>query len=256
MTEAGTESSLDLDVPHARDEIRKSAEHIKRLPRRDMADVRKYVAEVIGTFTFVFVGTGAIVIDSMTAGGVTHVGISLAFGLAVTCMVYALGDVSGAHLNPAVTAGFCLSGRLAWRLFPGYIISQFAGAILASTAILLLFGNRVSLGATLPSGSVWQSFALESILTGILVFVVLCVTTGTTRIGTMTGIAIGGTIALEGLFASPISGASMNPARSLGPALVSGDVHALWVYLVAPLLGSALAVPLWRLTREGISQAP
>jgi aquaporin Z len=168
-------------------------------------------------------------------------------------MVYAVGDVSGAHLNPAVSAGVFLSGRLPWRLTPGYIVSQITGAILASMTVRLLFGNRVSLGATLPSGSVWQSFALESILTGILVFVVLCVTTGQKKIPIMAGIAIGGTIALEGLFASPISGASMNPARSLGPALVSGDMHSVWVYLLAPFVGSALAVPLWRFTREGVN---
>jgi aquaporin Z len=164
-------------------------------------------------------------------------------------MIYALGDVSGAHLNPAVTIGFFLSRRLPTRRVLPYVISQLAGAFVASFTLLALFGNHASLGATLPAGSAWQSFGLETVLTGILMFVILCVSTGPKEVGTMAGIAVGGIIALEALFAGPICGASMNPARSLAPALVSGNLRALWVYLAAPILGAAAAVPLWRLTR-------
>jgi aquaporin Z len=212
--------------------------------------MRKFIAEAIGTFMMVFAGTGAIVINDVTAGSVTHVGIAITFGLVVMAMIYAIGDVSGAHLNPAVTFGFVISGRLSGRsLFP-YIVSQLAGAFLASALVLLLFGNRVSLGATIPAGSAWQSFGLEAVLTCILMFVILCVSTGTKEVGTMAGIAVGGVIALEAMFAGPICGASMNPARSLSPAIVSGNFHALWVYLIAPFAGSAVSVLLWRATRE------
>jgi len=211
--------------------------------------MRQYIAETLGTFALVFAGTGAVVIDAMTAGGVTHVGVALTFGLVVMAMIYAVGDVSGAHLNPAVTAGFFLARRLpGGRVLP-YVASQVTGAFCASLALLAMFGNRASLGATLPAGSAWQSFALEGLLTGILMFVILCVSTGPKEVGMMAGIAVGGVIGLEALFAGPISGASMNPARSLAPALASGNLHALWVYLTAPFLGSAVSIPLWRATR-------
>lgn len=207
--------------------------------------MRKYVAEALGTYGLVFAGTGAVIINAITAGAVTHVGVSLTFGLIVMAMIYAVGDVSGAHMNPAVTVGFFIARRLPGRCVLPYLASQLAGALLASLTLLLLFGNHASLGATLPLGSPRQSFGLEVILTAILMFVILCVSTGPKEVGTTAGIAIGGTIALEALFAGPICGASMNPARSLAPALVSGNLYALWVYLTAPVLGAALAVPLW-----------
>ncbi|HEY8750358.1 MAG TPA: aquaporin [Tepidisphaeraceae bacterium] len=211
--------------------------------------MNKYIAEFLGTFGIVFAGTGAMVIDAVSHGGVTHVGVSLTFGFIVMAMVYALGDVSGAHLNPAVTVGFVLAGKFPTRNALPYIASQLAGALVASVTLLCLFGNHASLGATLPAGSAWQSFGLEVILTGLLMFVILCVSTGSKEVGTMAGIAVGGVIALEALFAGPICGASMNPARSLAPALVSGNLHAVWVYLTAPVLGAAVSVPLWRATR-------
>ena len=215
-----------------------------------MAQARKYTAEIIGTFTLVFAGTGAIVIDDITKGGVSHAGVALTFGLVVMAMIYALGDISGAHFNPAVTIGFFLARRLPGRYVAPYILSQLTGAFAASASLLLMFGNHAHLGATLPAFTSLQSFALEVILTGILMFIILCVSTGPKEVGMMAGIAIGGVIALEAMFAGPISGASMNPARSLAPALVSGTLDALWVYVAGPVLGVVIAVPLWRLTRD------
>jgi aquaporin Z len=213
--------------------------------------VRRYVAETLGTFTLVFAGTGAVVIDDVTGGGVTHAGVAMTFGLVVMAMIYAFGDVSGAHLNPAVTLGFWIAQRLPGRDVVPYALAQLVGAFLASTALLALFGNHAALGATIPAGSAWQSFALEAILTGILMLVILNVSTGPREIGVLAGIAIGGVIGLEAMFAGPICGASMNPARSIAPAVVSGHLAALWVYVAGPILGAAVAVPLWRIVRPG-----
>jgi MIP family channel proteins len=211
--------------------------------------VNKYLAELIGTFALVFAGTGAIIINHVSNGAVTHVGIAITFGLVIMAMIYSVGDVSGAHFNPAVTIGFAISRRLPLReVFP-YILAQLIGAFIASASLRLMFGNVASLGATLPLGSPWQSFFLEAILTGILMFVILNVSTGPKEIGIMAGIAIGGTVGLEAMFAGPVCGASMNPARSIAPAILSGNVHALWVYLAGPVLGAMTAVPLWRAMR-------
>ena len=211
--------------------------------------MNKYAAEVFGTFALVFAGTGAVVIDAVTSGGVGHVGVAITFGLVVMAMIYALGDVSGAHLNPAVTAGFYFARRLPGRYVAPYLLSQISGAFVASVLLRMMFANRAYLGATLPAGSNAQSFWLEVVLTALLMFVILCVSTGSKEAGLMAGIAIGGVVGLEAMFAGPISGASMNPARSLAPAIVSGHLQSLWVYLAGPLLGSAAAVPCWRLTR-------
>jgi len=215
--------------------------------------MREYAAEAFGTFALVFAGTGAIVINDVTGGSVTHVGIGLTFGLIVMAMIYAVGNISGAHLNPAVTAGFFLAGRLPGRAVIPYMVSQIIGAFFASFLLLLLFGNRAHLGATVPLGSSWQSFGLEAVLTWLLMFVILSVSTGPKEVGVMAGTAIGGVIGLEAMFAGPICGASMNPARSLAPAVVGGTLAGLWIYLIAPLLGAAAAVPCWRLTRERIT---
>jgi aquaporin Z len=212
--------------------------------------VSRYAAEVFATFALVFAGTGAVVIDAVTGGGVTHVGIAITFGLVVMAMIYAVGDVSGAHLNPAVTLGFWLARRLPGRCVAPYVLSQLMGALAASLALRGMFGNRAYLGATLPAGSEWQSFALEAVLTAVLMFVILCVSTGPKEVGIMAGIAVGGVIGFEAMFAGPICGASMNPARSLAPALVSGHLQSVWVYLAAPLAGAAMAVPCWRITRR------
>lgn len=211
--------------------------------------MRKYIAEAIGTFALVFAGTGAIVINKVSNGAVTGPGIAITFGLIVMAMIYAFGETSGAHLNPAVTAGFFLARRFPGQCVAPYIASQLIGAFTASAVLRLLFGNVVFLGATLPAGSEIQSLVLEIILTSLLMLVVLCVATGSKEQGLMAGIAIGGTVGLEAMFAGPICGASMNPARSIAPALVSGHLTSVWVYVAGPLIGAAIAVPCWLATR-------
>ncbi len=203
---------------------------------------KKLVAELFGTFALVFAGTGAITINDVSGGLVTHVGIALTFGLVVTAMIYAVGDVSGAHLNPAVTFGFWLSGRFKTASVLPYILTQIAGAVFASALLHVLFSRHPTLGMTLPAGTEWQSFILEFVLTFILMFVILNVSTGAKEKGIKAGIAVGAVIALEALFAGPICGASMNPARSLAPALVSLKFQSLWLYLIAPVAGATLAV--------------
>jgi MIP family channel proteins len=210
---------------------------------------RRLAAEAIGTFALVFAGTGAITINDVTHGAVTHVGIGLTFGLVVMAMIYAVGDVSGAHLNPAVTVAFWIARRFDGRSVAPYITSQLAGAIAASACLRLLFWEHPTLGTTLPAGPWLQSFVLEFLLSALLMFVILGVSTGGKESGVMAGAAIGATVAFEALFAGPICGASMNPARSVGPALVSGHVEHLWIYLASPTLGAAFAVASWRLVR-------
>jgi aquaporin NIP len=212
--------------------------------------VKKYTAEFIGTFALVFAGTGAIVIDETSGGAVTHVGIALTFGLIVLAMIYTLGDISGAHLNPAVTTGFWISRRLPGREVLPYVGSQCAGAFAASGMLRLLFPQNSLLSSTQPAGPPSQSFVLELILTAILMFVILGVSTGAREKGMTAGIVVGAVIGLEAMFAGPICGASMNPARSLAPALVSGHVTELWIYLIAPVAGAMLAVPAGMCVRE------
>ncbi len=204
--------------------------------------LKKLNAEFIGTFALVFAGTGAVVINDVSGGSITHAGIALTFGLVVLAMIYAVGDISGAHFNPAVTSAFWLAGRLPAGLVLPYITSQVLGALVASVVLHFLFPTHATLGTTLPAGPDTQSFILELILTGILMFVILNVSTGAKEKGITAGIAVGAVIGLEAMFAGPICGASMNPARSLAPAIVSGHLEHLWIYLTAPFTGAWLAI--------------
>src|SRR5688572_26966587 len=207
--------------------------------------MKKYLAEIIGTFALVFCGTGAIVINQESAGAVTHVGIAITFGLIVAAMIYSIGDISGAHLNPAVTIAFWVA-----RLFPGkevmlYILSQCTGAFIASLILKGLFPLNDTLGSTIPAGAASQSFVLEFILTFLLMFVILHVAKGSKEQGMFAGLAIGSVVMLEAMFAGPISGASMNPVRSIAPAIASGHIEHLWVYIVGPMSGALFGVIMW-----------
>ena len=205
------------------------------------------MAEVIGTFALVFCGTGAIIINEQTQGAITHIGIAITFGLIVLAMIYTFGETSGAHLNPAVTLGFAVANRFDAKQILPYILSQIAGAFLATATLKLLFPENQNLGATIPAGSFLQSFVLEFILTFLLMLVIINVSQGSKEVGILAGIAIGATVGLEAMFAGPICGASMNPARSLAPAIVSGNLPALWIYLLAPTTGAIFATTTWRI---------
>lgn len=213
--------------------------------------MKRIGAEFIGTFALVFAGTGAIVIDEVTAGTVTHVGVALTFGLIVLAMIYTVGDISGAHLNPAVTLGFVIARRFPLRDAIPYAVSQLFGALVASGLLRLLFPGSILLGSTNPAGTWAQSLILEVLLTAILMFAILGVSTGAAEKGITAGIVVGAVIGLEAMFAGPITGASMNPARSLAPALVSGHVQSVWIYIIAPVLGACVGVGACRCVREG-----
>jgi aquaporin Z len=212
--------------------------------------MKKCVAEILGTFALVFCGTGAIIINQQTNGAITHVGVAITFGLIVMVMIYALGNISGAHLNPAVSIAFTLAKKFEVKKVAPYIISQLVGAFLASLVLKYLFPTNEFLGATIPSGTALQSFILELILTFFLMLVIINVATGSKEQGMFAGLAIGSTVLLEAMFAGPICGASMNPARSLAPAIVSGHTEHLWVYITATILGAALAIPTWKFLNQ------
>jgi MIP family channel proteins len=210
------------------------------------------LAEGIGTFGLVFAGCGAIMIDTLSRGQITHVGVSLVFGLVIAVMIYAFGHISGAHLNPAVTLGLVLARHFPVQRLGGYWGAQIAGAILAALCLRWLFGDVAHLGTTLPAGpgGIWRSFVLEALLTFFLMVVVMAMATDTRAAGQATALAIGATVALEAIFAGPISGASMNPARSLAPALVSVTWTGQWVYLSAPFLGASAGALVYRWIRN------
>jgi aquaporin NIP len=203
----------------------------------------KYFSEYLGTFGLVFAGTGAIIINDISGGVITNLGIGLVFGLIIMTMIYALGEVSGAHFNPAVSFGFWLAGKLSFKELLPYMGSQFLGALSASLFLKMIFPQHKTLGATTPHFvSAGGDFFFEAILTFFLMFVIIHVAQGAKEKGLMAGVAVGGMVALEAIFAGPITGASMNPARSLAPAVVSGELDFLWIYVTAPFLGAALAV--------------
>jgi MIP family channel proteins len=215
---------------------------------------RSLVAELIGTFALVFAGAGAIMVDAKTHQ-LGHIGVAISFGLVIMVMIYAVGHISGAHFNPAVSLAFALTRHFPWSKVAAYWAAQVTGAIIAASILRGSLGNVAHVGATLPSGSQAQSFLWEVILTFFLMFVIMAVATDTRAVGEAAAIAVGATVGLDAMFGGPISGASMNPARSLGPALVSGDVRALWIYLVAPPLGAAVGALAYQFVRGEHSQA-
>jgi aquaporin NIP len=214
----------------------------------DRALGRSLVAEFIGTFALVFAGAGAIMVDAKTHA-LGHVGVAISFGLVIMVMIYAVGHVSGAHFNPAVSFAFALTRHFPSKRVALYWLAQITGAIAAAAILRGSLGNVADVGATLPSGSQGQAFLWELVLTFFLMFVIMAVATDTRAVGEAAAIAIGGTVALDAMFGGPITGASMNPARSLGPALVSGNLHALWLYIVAPLAGAALGALAYQVVR-------
>jgi aquaporin Z len=204
--------------------------------------MKNYISEFIGTFAMIFCGTGAMTINEITGGDVTHVGIGITWGLIVMAMIYAFGEISGAHFNPAVSIAFAYAKKFSWKEVPKYILFQVAGAFSASLLLMWLFPKSELLGATIPTVDVWRAFVLEMILTYFLMVVIINVSTGSKEVGMMAGIAIGSVVLLEALFAGPITNASMNPARSLAPNIVSGNIEGLWLYIFAPIIGALLAV--------------
>ena len=211
--------------------------------------MKRLAAGFVGTFLLVFAGPGAVIVNGVSGGGVGSLGIGLSFGLTVMAAIYAVGHLSGAHINPAVTFAFALTRHFPWSLVPAYVIAQLPGICAASAAHLALFGDVANLGATVPSGSFWQAFGLEIVLTLFLMFVVSAVARDVRAVGQAAAIAVGGYVALAATFAGPIAGASMNPARSFGPALLSGTWTAHWAYWAGPVAGAALGALLYRLVR-------
>ncbi|GCE25108.1 aquaporin [Dictyobacter alpinus] len=209
---------------------------------------RKAVAEGVGTFALVTAGCGAIMVDTLTHS-LTHVGVALTFGLIIMVMIAATGHLSGAHFNPAVTIAFALTRHFPWRQVPFYILAQILGAVLGAVVLRGLFGPIASLGATIPSGGVWQSFGLEVLLSAVLMMVIISVATDTRAVGQLAALAIGAAVALDAMWGGPISGASMNPARSLGPALIASAWQDQWIYIVAPIIGTCLSAALYQWLR-------
>jgi aquaporin NIP len=211
---------------------------------------RRAAAEGLGAFALVFAGCGAIVTEAEHPGALGTVGIALVFGLVIMAMVYATGHLSGAHLNPAVTLAFVLTRHFPRAEAAAYLLAQVGGAVVAAALLAAIWpSDPASLGATLPTVGVGSAFIYEAVLSAFLMFVIMAVATDTRAVGAGAAIAIGGTIGLDALFGGPITGASMNPARSLGPALLSGELHDLWIYLLAPPLGAALGALAYQLVR-------
>lgn len=213
--------------------------------------MKKYLSEVLGTFAMIFCGTGAMTINEVTGGDVSHVGIALTWGFIVMAMIYAFGDISGAHFNPAVSIAFAFANKFEWKEVPKYIIAQLIGAFLASVILRVLFPTSELLGMTVSSFDVsWRAFVLELLLAFFLMLTIINVSTGSKEVGIIAGIAIGGVVLLEAMFAGPMTNASMNPARSIAPAVVVGNLKDLWLYILAPIIGALLAVLACRLVKD------
>lgn len=215
--------------------------------------IRLYTSEFLGTFFLVFAATGVVIVNDLSGGAITHTGIAITTGLVVMAIVYAVGDVSGAHINPAVTVGFWLAGRFPGYRVVQYIVSQCLGALAASLLLAFLFPNLIDLTVTGPSGPILQSFILEIVITLFLMFIILSVSTGSMEKGIMAGSAIGGVVGLSVLWAGPITGASMNPARSIAPAIVSMDFSSLWIYIAGPIIGAAISVIAFRIIHKPLT---
>jgi len=214
--------------------------------------MKKYIAESMGTFAMVFCGCGAMTINEITGGAITHPGVAITWGLIVMAMIYAFGDISGAHFNPAVSVAFAYAKKFSWKEVPKYIIAQGIGAFIACLLLLFLFPESESLGSTYPAEGFlpYKAFVFELLLTFFLMIVIINVSTGSKEIGTMAAIAVGGVILLEAMFAGPMTKASMNPIRSLAPAVVSGNYQHLWLYLTAPFIGAILAISTCKLVKD------
>jgi aquaporin NIP len=206
---------------------------------------RRAAAECVGTFALVTGGCGAIMVNQAT-GALGHAGVAASFGLVIMVMIAAVGHLSGAHFNPAVTVAFALTRHFPWRDVPLYVVGQLLGAVSGAWVLQQLIGTQAGLGATVPSGSPLQALGIEILLTAVLMFVIISVATDTRAVGQLAAIAIGGTVALDALWGGPLTGASMNPARSLGPALVAGVWTAHWIYWVGPLLGASVGAALYQ----------
>ncbi|MBP2656260.1 MAG: aqpZ2 [Firmicutes bacterium] len=213
-------------------------------------DIKKYIAEFVGTFFLVFAGTGAIIIDQLSNNALGHIGVSLVFGFIIVVMIYACGHISGAHFNPAVTVAFFTAGKFNKALVVPYVVSQILGGLCASALLWGMFGNQCDLGATVPSIPVGNilvavSFIAEFVFTFLLMFVIMGVATDSRAEGSFAGLAIGLTVFIGAEVVGPVSGGSFNPARSVAPALVSGNLDHLWLYIIAPILGAVCAAMLY-----------
>ncbi len=204
-------------------------------------------AEALGTFFLVLIGCGSIVVNNAADGVIGHAGISAVFGMVVMAMIYSVGNISGAHLNPAVTIGFLFAKRIGIKQAVFYIIFQIIGAVAASLLLKFLFPQSQGLGETIPAINVIRALTIEVVLTFLLMFVILNVSTGHMEKGIMAGVAIGATVCIAAIVGGPLTGASMNPARSLGPGLISGNLAHIWIYIAGPIIGAVLASPLCRI---------
>ena len=213
-----------------------------------LSPLRRTAAECVGTFALVTGGCGAIMVNQAT-GSLGHVGVAASFGLVIMVMIAAVGHLSGAHFNPAVTVAFALTRHFPWRDVPLYLVGQLLGAVSGAWVLQQLIGTQAGLGATVPAGSPLQALGIEILLTAVLMFVIISVATDTRAVGQIAAIAIGGTVALDALWGGPLTGASMNPARSFGPALVAGVWQAHWIYWLGPLIGASLGAVLYQSLR-------
>jgi len=208
--------------------------------------MKKYIAEFIATFILVFCAAGSATVNELSGQTITIVGLAIVSGLTVMTMIYSVGDISGAHLNPAVTIAFALNKNLSWKYVFPYILSQSLGGIAAAFLLKYLFPTSILLGSTMPWAGEMQSFIIEIITTFILMFVILRVATGSKEQGMFAGLAIGSVVIVAIIFTGPVSGGSMNPVRSIAPAIANNNYQHLWIYLTAPVIGASLAVIMYR----------